>query len=107
MSLTENDINGLEPLFDRVLIKKQDKSKQTASGIVLPETSSEDSAIGTVISVGKGALNDKGDVVPMQIAVGDIALFGQWAGTKISVSGVKDGTYIIIKLSDISGILKK
>ncbi|QEK37993.1 co-chaperone GroES [Candidatus Cytomitobacter indipagum] len=106
MSLTENDVRALEPLGDRVLVKKSDRSRQTASGIVLPETSNEDSITGTVISAGPGSLNDKGERISMQISVGDVVLFGQWAGTKINVSGLKDGTYVIIKSSDISGIIK-
>lgn len=107
MSLTEHDVKALEPLGDRVLVRKSDGSRQTASGIVLPEASNEDSTIGTVIAVGPGAMNDKGDKIPMQIKVGDVVLFGQWAGTKINVSGLKDGTYTIIKSSDISGIIKR
>ncbi len=105
MSINENDISNLKPLYDKVLVKKEAKAERTQSGIVLPKSSDEDILIGTVVSIGDGNLNSKGDKIPLSLKKGDKVLFGQWSGTKLKVSGVEDDSYVLIKESDISGII--
>ncbi len=103
ISLNESDINSLKPLSDRVLVRKQEGAKRTASGIVLPEASTEDVSLGTVVSVGEGSTNEKGEKIAIPLKEGNKILFGQWSGTKVSVANV---TYILIKWADILAVIE-
>ena len=65
----------IKPLQDKILVKRSEAEKKTAGGIIIPDTSKEKPSIGTVISVGPGARNEKGELVPMTLKEGDKILF--------------------------------
>ena len=75
----------LQPLGDRLIVEALEDEETTASGIVLPDTAKEKPQRGRVLAVGPGARNDKGDVVPMDVAVGDEIIFSKYGGTEIKL----------------------
>ena len=91
----------IKPLYDKVLIKREEALEKTAGGIIIPDTSKEKPSKGTVISVGEGARNEKGDLIPMILKEGDKVLFSKWGGTELP----GDDSLVILKESDILGII--
>lgn len=91
----------IKPLYDKVLIKREEAVQKTAGGIIIPDTSKEKPSIGTVISVGDGARDDTGKILPMLLKEGDKVLFSKWGGTEVP----GDDTLVILKESDILGII--
>lgn len=77
----------LRPLGDRVIVKRLDNERQTASGIVIPESATEKPDQGTVVAVGPGKRADDGKVLPLDLKVGDKVLFGKYAGQSVKVDG--------------------
>ncbi|WP_269901339.1 co-chaperone GroES [Paenalcaligenes faecalis] len=77
----------LRPLGDRVIVKRLDNERQTASGIVIPESAAEKPDQGTVVAVGPGKRSDDGTVLPLDLKVGDKVLFGKYAGQSVKVDG--------------------
>ncbi|MDA7606776.1 co-chaperone GroES [Pelagibacteraceae bacterium] len=91
------------PLHDRVLIKVLDSEAKTAGGIIIPDTAQEKPQEGEVVAVGAGAKTESGKLVPMDVKVGDIVLFGKWSGTEVKIDNKE---YSIMKETDIMGITK-
>lgn len=91
------------PLHDRVLVERKESSEKTAGGIIIPDTAKEKPAEGKVIAVGDGIHKDDGTVLPLNVKVGDTVLFAKWGGNEVNIDGAD---YIIMKESDILGILK-
>ena len=92
------------PWHDRVLVHPRDGEEKTAGGIIIPDTAKEKPSEGKVIAVGPGAKTEDGKIVPMEVKVGDLVLFGKWSGTEVKIDGVE---YSIMKESDIMGIMSK
>ena len=92
------------PLHDRVLVKRIDAEEKTAGGIIIPDTAKEKPQQGEVIAVGPGARNEAGQVVALDVKVGDIVLFGKWSGTEVKIDGED---LLIMKESDIMGIIEE
>lgn len=90
------------PLHDRVLVRRIDEEEKSAGGIIIPDTAKEKPSQGEVIAVGSGARNEKGDVTPLDVQVGDLILFGKWSGTEVKIDGEE---LLIMKESDVMGIL--
>ena len=91
------------PLHDRVVIRRVDAEAKTAGGIFIPDTAQEKPMEGEIVSVGPGARDESGKLVPLDVKAGDRILFGKWSGTEIKLDGVE---YLIMKESDIMGILE-
>lgn len=77
----------LEPLGDKVVIKRLDAEEQTAGGIVLPDTAREKPRQGRILSVGDGRLLPSGTRAGSQVSEGDRVLFDRWAGSEIVING--------------------
>ncbi|MGB4191095.1 MAG: co-chaperone GroES [Rickettsiales bacterium] len=90
------------PLGDRVVIEATKREEKTAGGIVLPDSAKEKPMEGTVISVGKGARDNQGNPIPMELKAGDKIVFGKWAGTEVKINGKE---LLIMKESDVMGVL--
>ena len=95
---------NFRPLHDRVLVQPLDGEEKTAGGIIIPDTAKEKPSEGKVIAVGPGAKTEDGKILPMEVKVGDLVLFGKWSGTEVKIEGVE---YSIMKESDIMGIMSK
>jgi chaperonin GroES len=78
---------ALRPLHDRVIVKRLDNERTTASGIVIPESAAEKPDQGEVIAVGPGKKTDDGKVVPVDLKAGDRVLFGKYAGQSVKIDG--------------------
>ncbi|MFO0996612.1 MAG: co-chaperone GroES [Alphaproteobacteria bacterium] len=91
------------PLHDRVVVRRIEQEEKTAGGIIIPDTAQEKPMEGEIIAVGPGARNEKGEVVPLDVKVGDRVLFGKWSGNEVKIDG-KD--LLIMKESDIMGVIE-
>ena len=91
----------LKPLGNRVVIKRR-QAQMSKGGILLPETAKEKPKEGEVIAVGPGKTDDEGKIEKLNVKVGDIVLFGSYAGTEVKLD---DEEYLIMSEDDILGIL--
>ena len=87
----------IKPLADRVVVEPKEAETKTASGLYIPDTAKEKPQQGTVIAVGPGAKD-----VEMEVKVGDVVLYGKYAGTEVSF---EDKKYLIMKQSDILAVI--
>jgi len=87
----------IKPLADRVVIEPKEAETKTASGIFIPDTAKEKPQQGTVVAVGPGKKDE-----PMEVKLGDVVLYGKYAGTEVSL---EDKKYLIVKQSDILAII--
>jgi chaperonin GroES len=92
------------PLHDRVLVRRIDAEEKTAGGIIIPDTAKEKPQQGQVIAVGPGARNEAGQLVALDVQVGDTVLFGKWSGTEVKIDGED---LLIMKESDIMGVVEQ
>ena len=88
----------LQPLGDRLIVEVLEEEETTIGGIVLPDTAREKPQRGKVLAVGPGSRNDKGELVPLDVAEGDEVVFSKYGGTEIKV-GVED--LLILRESDV------
>ena len=94
---------NLRPLHDRVIVKRIESETTTASGIVIPDNAAEKPDQGEVLAVGPGKKNDKGELIALNVKVGDRVLFGKWSGTEVKLD---DRELLIMKESDIMGVFQ-
>ena len=92
----------LKPLHDRVVIRRLEEDEKTAGGIIIPDTAKEKPMRGEVVAAGPGARGDDGKLVPLDVRVGDIVLFGKWSGTEVKLDGEE---LVIMKEADLMGII--
>jgi chaperonin GroES len=93
----------VRPLGDKILVKRDEASDRTESGIYLPEAAKEKPKIGTVQAVGTGALNtETGERIPLTLKKGDKILFSSYAGTEVKLD--KD-TLLIMTESDVLAVI--
>ena len=90
------------PLHDRVVVKRIDEEQKTKGGIIIPDTAKEKPMQGEVLAVGPGVRDEKGELVKLDVRVGDRVLFGKWSGTEVKIDGDE---LLIMKESDIMGVL--
>ena len=88
----------LQPLGDRLIVEPLEEEETTSSGIVLPDTAKEKPQRGRVLAVGPGARNDKGEITPMEVAVGDEIIYSKYGGTDIKVGADE---VLILRESDV------
>jgi len=93
----------VKPLDDRVLIEPAEAEETTRGGIVLPDTAKEKPQRGKVVAVGPGKLNDDGKRAPLSVKVGDVVVYGRYAGTEIKLDGEP---FVICRESDVLGVLE-
>jgi chaperonin GroES len=91
-----------KPLHDRVVIRRIEEESRTSGGIIIPDTAKEKPQQGEVVAVGPGARNENGQVVPLDLKVGDRVLFGKWSGNEVKLDGDE---LLIMKESDIMGVI--
>jgi chaperonin GroES len=91
------------PLHDRVVVRRVESEAKTAGGIIIPDTAKEKPQEGEVIAAGPGARDDKGQLQPLDVKVGDRILFGKWSGTEIRLDGED---LLIMKESDVMGVIE-
>ena len=97
----------IKPIGDKILVKPETKdSKQTASGIYIPETSSDKPQIGTTLATGEGSILENGKIMPLFVKTDDKILFRKFAGTELKIDD-KEDPILLITERDILGIIQK
>jgi len=94
---------SFRPLHDRVLVRRLEEDTRTAGGIIIPDTAKEKPMQGEVLAVGAGARNEKGELIALDVKIGDRVLFGKWSGTEVTIDGEE---LVIMKESDIMGVIE-
>ena len=95
-------IENVKPLGNRILVKRS-KVKLSKGGILLPDSAQEKPKQGEVVAVGPGKFDEEGNLIKMEIAVGDLVLFSSYSG--VEVKTVDDAEYLIMSEEDVLGIL--
>ncbi|MCC6657076.1 MAG: co-chaperone GroES, partial [Rhodocyclaceae bacterium] len=92
----------IRPLHDRVIVKRLEEERKTASGIVIPDTAAEKPDQGEIVAVGPGKRDDKGNRIAMDLKAGDRVLFGKYAGQTVKVEGEE---LLVMREEDIMGVV--
>jgi chaperonin GroES len=93
----------IRPLHDRVIVKRLEEERKTASGIVIPDTAAEKPDQGEIMAVGKGKVLDDGKVRALEVKVGDRVLFGKYSGQTVKVEGDE---LLVMREEDIMGVVE-
>lgn len=94
----------IRPLHDRVIVKRMEEERKTASGIVIPDTATEKPDQGEIVAVGPGKRDDSGKLIAMDVKVGDRVLFGKYSGQTVKVEGQE---LLVMREEDIMGVVEK
>ncbi len=95
---------AIKPLEDRIVIQQVAAEQTTASGLVIPDSAQEKPQEGEVVAVGPGRIDDNGNRVPMDVAVGDRVIYSRYGGTEVKYAGVD---YLILGARDVLAIVTK
>ena len=95
---------NIQPLEDRIVIQQVEAEQTTASGLVIPDTAKEKPQEGEVIAIGPGRVDDNGNRVPLDVAVGDVVIYSKYGGTEVKYAGEE---YLILSARDILAIVEK
>ncbi len=94
---------NLRPLQDRIIVKRVEEETKTAGGIFIPETAKEKPQRGKVVAAGNGKKTEDGKVLPLDVKVGDIVLFGKYSGQSVKVEGEE---LLVMREEDIMGVIE-
>ncbi len=94
---------NLRPLQDRIIVKRVEEETKTAGGLFIPETAKEKPQRGEIVATGNGKKTEDGKVLPLDVKVGDIVLFGKYAGTEIKVDGED---FLMMREDDILAVVE-
>lgn len=94
----------IRPLHDRVIVKRLEEERKTASGIVIPDTAAEKPDQGEIIAVGNGKILESGEIRKLDLKVGDRVLFGKYAGQTVKVRGEE---LLVMREEDVMAVLEK
>ncbi len=94
----------IRPLHDRIIVKRMEEERKTASGIVIPDSATEKPDQGEVIAVGPGKKDDSGKTIAMDVKVGDRVLFGKYAGQGVKIEGEE---VLVMREEDVMGVIEK
>lgn len=92
----------IRPLHDRVIIKRLESERTTASGIVIPDNAAEKPDQGEVVAVGPGRRDEAGKLIEMGVKVGDRVLFGKYSGQSVKIDGEE---FLVMREEDIMGVV--
>ena len=95
---------SIKPLEDRIVVKALEAEKTTASGIVIPDSAKEKPQEGMVLAVGPGRVDDNGNRIPLDVAVGDKVIYSKYGGTEIKYNGEE---YLILSARDMLAVVNK
>ena len=93
----------IRPLHDRVIVKRLEVERTTASGIVIPDNAGEKPDQGEVVAVGPGKRDEAGKLIAMDVKVGDRVLFGKYSGQNVKVNGEE---FLVMREEDIMGVVQ-
>ena len=93
---------NIRPLYDRIVVKRIEEQETTRSGIIIPDSAKEKPQEGEVMAVGHGKMLESGELVGLDLKVGDRILFGKYSGSETDLDGTE---YIIMREDDVLGVL--
>ena len=93
----------IRPLHDRVIVKRLEEERKTASGIVIPDSAAEKPDQVEIIAIGNGKVLEDGSVLTLDVKVGDKVLFGKYSGQTVKVSGEE---LLVMREEDIMGVVE-
>ena len=94
----------IRPLHDRVIVKRLEEERKTASGIVIPDAAAEKPDQGEVLAVGPGKRSEKGDFIVPNVKTGDRVLFGKYSGQTVKVDGDE---LLVMREEDLFAVVEK
>ena len=94
----------IKPLEDRLVIQAVEAEQTTKSGLVIPDTAKEKPQEGLVVAVGPGRVDDNGNRVPIDVAVGDKVIFSKYGGTEVKYGGEE---FLILSARDVLAVIEK
>lgn len=94
---------NFRPLHDRVVVRRLESETKTAGGIIIPDTVKEKPQEGEIVAVGPGIRDEQGNLIPLDVKVGDHVLFGKWSGNEAKINNEE---LLIMKESDILGVIE-
>ena len=94
---------NIRPLHDRVVVRRMEEGRKTASGIIIPDNATEKPDRGEVLAVGPGKVGDDNERIALQVKVGDKVLFGKYAGTAVKMDGQE---VLIMREEDLLAIIE-
>jgi chaperonin GroES len=95
---------SIKPLEDRIVVKSVEAEQTTASGLVIPDTAKEKPQEGEVLAIGPGRIDDNGNRVPLDVAVGDKVIYSKYGGTEVKYSGEE---LLILSARDVLAVVTK
>ena len=93
---------SLQPLEDRIVVKPSEGEEMTASGLVIPDTAKEKPQEGEVVATGPGRIDDNGNRVPLDVAVGDKVIYSKYGGTEVKYAGSE---FLILSARDVLAVV--
>ena len=94
---------NIRPLHDRVVVRRMEEERKTASGIIIPDNATEKPDRGEVLAVGPGKVGDDNERIALQVKGGDKVLFGKYAGTAVKMDGQE---VLIMREEDLLAIIE-
>ena len=98
-----DQLMNIRPLHDRVILKRMEEETTSSGGIVIPDSAAEKPSRGEIVAAGKGKRLDNGEIVPLDVKVGDTVLFGKYSGTEVKVNG---DDLLVMREEDIMGVIE-
>jgi chaperonin GroES len=93
---------NIRPLYDRIIVRRDEEIKESAGGIIIPDVATDTPVQGEVLAVGNGKITETGELKALSVAVGDKIIFVKTAGTEIKVDGE---TLLVLTEFDVMGIV--
>ena len=90
------------PLHDRVVVRRVEQDSKTAGGIIIPDTAQEKPMEGEIIAAGPGARNEQGQLVALDVKVGDVVIYSKYGGTEVKYNGEE---YLILSARDVLAVV--
>ena len=94
---------NIRPLHDRVILKRMEEETTSPGGIVIPDSAAEKPVRGEVVAAGNGKRLENGEIIPLDVKVGDKVLFGKYSGTEVKVNGED---LLVMREEDIMGVIE-
>jgi len=96
------DVANIKPLEDKIVVQASEAETTTASGIVIPDTAKEKPQEGKVLAVGPGRIDDNGQRIPLDVAVGDVVIYSKYGGTEVKYNGEEN---LILSARDVLAVV--
>ena len=93
----------VNPLRDRVLVRRLEEDEQKVGGIIIPDTAKEKPQQGKVIAAGSGRVTDEGKTLPLDVKAGNTILFGKYSGSEIKIEGEE---FLILREDEVLGVIE-